>query len=198
MGPDGAIEDAHVVLRFYAWWEHPLYLAARAAGRPWGFRIGDEAERDMRIEAVASRECWLSPGRDATDIAFHTAHPSLWGFEERADIICSSDVDARALLAALMKRNLPGVTRPEDLAGYLAQAERYQAPFSLGPFPRSLFGPVHEELQRMGVATFVSREPSAGPDLVRLEIGDSIVIVAEDFILDVPEFEHRPEWFQPP
>ena len=33
--PDGW--TAEVVVRFYPWWEHPLYVAARDRGDNWGF-----------------------------------------------------------------------------------------------------------------------------------------------------------------
>jgi hypothetical protein len=30
-----------------------------------------------------------------------------------------------------------------------------------------------------------------------MSIDENVIIVAEDFLLDVPQFEHRPEWFRP-
>jgi hypothetical protein len=30
-----------------------------------------------------------------------------------------------------------------------------------------------------------------------LTVDDNVLIVARDFDVDVPEFEHRPEWFVP-
>lgn len=196
IGPDGRLEDAHVVLRLYAWWEHPLYLAAVAEGRSWGIHAGDDAQREMRIEAVAPRKAELRPGRDATDLVFSTQHPSLWEYEEHADIICNSDLDVEALLDALMRRNLPHVGR-RALADYLSAAARYRAPYSLGSLPRSLFVLVQDELRRMGVETLASYEPKARAPLVRMTLDPSVEIVAEDFIVDVPEFVHRPEWFRP-
>ena len=49
----------------------------------------------------------------------------------------------------------------------------------------------------MGVELFLPRAPVARPGLVLFAADESIAIVARDFEVELPEFEHRPEWFAP-
>lgn len=48
----------------------------------------------------------------------------------------------------------------------------------------------------MGVDVFTPREPAARISPVMLTVDDNVLVVARDFFVDVPEFEHRPEWFE--
>lgn len=188
--------SVRVVVSVYPWWEHPLYIAARASGASWGFKCGDEAARDLVIEAVGPRGCELTGHRSATDLVFLEDHPALWEFEDEAEIFCNSDVDRAALFEAVLKRQLPGVTR-SVLEGHLGNSTPHRAPYSMGCFPYTLFHVVREELGLMAARTHISREPSWKKVPVMLALDDSIVVIADDFFLEVPEFEHRPEWFSP-
>jgi hypothetical protein len=47
---------------------------------------------------------------------------------------------------------------------------------------------------RSGVQSGLTEDPGPGR---RLLIDDDEYIIAEDFEVDVPEFVHEPEWFQP-
>lgn len=192
---DGGPSSARVVLRFYPWWEHPLYREAIAAGTPWGFTSTDEGARDVTITAISPLRCDLRAVASATDIAFHCDHPTLWEFEDEAEVFCNSAFDPRQLLRALDDDGPPGVTT-RHLLDYLDPLPR-APPFSLGRLPRTLFDHVTRHLQRMGVELFLPRAPVARPGLVLFAADDSIAIVARDFEVELPEFEHRPEWFAP-
>jgi hypothetical protein len=72
----------------------------------------------------------------------------------------------------------------------------YRAPYSLGYFPTTLFRVVRTVLDRMGVRTFIAREP-VETALPSLFLCDGDYIIADDFELQVPEFEHKDEWFRP-
>lgn len=48
----------------------------------------------------------------------------------------------------------------------------------------------------MGVSLFLPREPRFEPKLVLFIMDDDDFIVARDFEVDLPEFEHREEWFR--
>jgi hypothetical protein len=189
--------SVRIVVRLYPWWEHPQYIAARASGAAWGFDYGDDAARDLVIEAVRPQVCELTGQRSATDLAFVQEAPELWRFEDEAEIFCNSDVDRTALFDAVIRRKLPGVTS-SVLEGYLSSRTQHRAPYSLGYFPNTLFHVLKEELERMAVRTHLSREPSPRPVPVMMSINDSALVIADDFTVEVPEFKHRPEWFRPP
>lgn len=70
-------------------------------------------------------------------------------------------------------------------------------PFSLARLPWTLFQQVTKHLRSMGVDVFTARVPEAGSSPVMLAVDDNVIIVARDFYVEVPEFEHRPEWFAP-
>lgn len=189
--------SARIVVGVYPWWEHPQYLAARTSGAAWGFNYGNEAVRDLVIEAVRPRVCEVTGQRSAIDLAFLQEDPKLWQFEDEATIFCNSDVDRVALFDAVFQRQLPGVSR-NVLEAYLSSHAHDRAPYCLGYFPYTLFQVLKEELERMRTRTFVPREPSARTAPVMMSIDDSALVIADDFFVEVPEFEHRPEWFCPP
>lgn len=194
--PQDEVATARVVLSLYPWWEHPLYLAALAAGTNWGFDHGDEACREVVVEAIEPLLCELRPRDSAIDMVFHTEHPMLWEFEDTGQIFCNSDFEPRALLKALAERHMPNVDQ-RSLLRYLSPFPLYKAPFSLDRLPFTLFHHVKAELQRMNVRLFIASEPKARPSPIALSIDDGVVMVAKDFFLEVPEFEHRPKWFRP-
>ncbi len=194
IGPD--LATCRYVVRLYPWWEHPLYLQARDAGAPWGFVLEDEATRDVAVVARDPVAFHLSRRESVTDWAFCESHPLLWPFEDAAELFCNSDVDRLELIEAILRRNIPHLTRAR-LSEYIAPVSPHRAPFSLGYFPRSLFLVAREELERMGVRLFIAREPREQERLVLFLIDGEDYIVAHDFDIEVPDFEHRPEWFQP-
>ena len=48
LSPEGG--TAELVVRFYPWWEHPLYMAAQARGDNWGFSSCEGGKRTSRLE----------------------------------------------------------------------------------------------------------------------------------------------------
>ncbi len=193
---NGGPAKAQVVLRFYPWWEHPLYIAARDAGRPWGFTDTEAAARDILIEAVKPLRCDVRQGTSAIDVGFFLEHPVLWEFEQEAQIFCNSDFDPSSLVAALLDAQIPYVDEG-TLLRYLPPIRNRKAPYSLGHFPTTLFRHVEACLRDLGVRLFIPHAPDPPEDLVALSVDDNVMIVAEDFELVVPDFEHRAEWFRP-
>src|SRR3954471_20942948 len=92
-GAGGA--EASVTVRFYPWWEHPLYVAARDAGEPWGFQDTDEGARDVVVKAVGAMAVKLAPDSMVDDWAFSTEHPILWGFAQQAVVYVNGSFDGR-------------------------------------------------------------------------------------------------------
>ncbi len=70
-------------------------------------------------------------------------------------------------------------------------------PFELGSFPASIFPLLHEELVAMGVALFAPTRPEPRPVPTALILDGSDFIIADDFEIELPEWEHRDEWFAP-
>ena len=98
---------------------------------------------------------------------------------------------------AVLARKLPYVTR-DVIYHYIDPIVKYRAPYSLGCFPTSLFRVVREVLLAMGARIFTSEHPIADEEPpVLFLIDDHDHIVADDFELDVPDFEHDDSWFCP-
>jgi hypothetical protein len=190
---DGRPSAARVVVRFYAWWEHPLFLA-READAGWRFTDADAGAREMLVEAEEPLRFEVRAGDSATEMAFYTEHPDLWGYEDQGQIFCNSAFDPEELLGALLQEGLPKVDR-EVLLRYLS-ARPKDPPFCIAGLPCTLFHPVRKHLRRTGVDVFTPREPEARISPVMLKVDDNVLVVARDFHVDVPEFEHRPEWFE--
>jgi hypothetical protein len=88
---------------------------------------------------------------------------------------------------------VPGLDRV-SVHEYLDVNSAERAPYTLGPFPRTVFRLIRDELLAMGVEVFVIHEPREQPLPKLLLIDEEDYIIAEDFQDDVPEFEHREEW----
>jgi hypothetical protein len=120
----------------------------------------------------------------------------LWRFEDQSGIVCNADVEHAAPFNAVMRRKIPLVTR-SVLERYLSSTAHQLAPYSLGYFPYTLFRVVKEELALMAAPVFIAREPMPRSVPVIMTIDDSALVIADDFVVDVPELEHRPEWLRP-
>ena len=83
------------------------------------------------------------------------------------------------------------------LSTYLDVTTSYSAPYSLGYFPSPLFEQVRGILTAMKVPLFIPREPEVRDLGVAFVIDEDDYILASDFELDVPKFEHREEYFDP-
>jgi hypothetical protein len=186
---------SRVTVRFYPWWEHPLYLQARAEGKTWGFCDTERGARDLTAFATNPLECHLSHRSEITDWEFCDDHPEAWRYQDEAEIFCNTDPDIPRLTESVLARNLPFVTRTV-LSAYLPPSQ-WKAPFSLGHFPFTLYNVLHEELERLGVRLHLPRRPVQRQTPVVLLMDGDDYIIADDFELEVPEFEHRSEWFSP-
>ena len=56
---------------------------------------------------------------------------------------------------------------------------------------------MREVLDEHGVLYVADTEPEAAEMPVLFLIDGDDYVIAKDFEVDVPEFEHRPEWFRP-
>jgi len=189
------LREVSLTVRFYPWWEHPSYIAARQAGQPWGFTDSVDGARDVTVRAVHPVAVKLSNHISAIDWALSADHPVLWGFDRDSTIYLNAPVVMCDLIDGLMARNMPFVSR-RDLQRYLDPSAK-PVPSRAVVIPAALHGPVVEELARMEVPAFVPHPPQPRPELLILLFDGEDYVVAGDFLIDVPEFEHRPEWFRP-
>jgi hypothetical protein len=191
---------ASYTVRFYPWWEHPAFLEARDRNEPWGFRDYGEGIRSVTVWAIEPIECSIEgwdEGSDVVDWLFTDDDPTLWDFEPTKSIFLNELPDPRAFIDALRqaRSDIPA----KYLWGISERLRQFRAPMSLGDYPFSLTGLVHEALTELNVPAFMP-EPWHARDLyapIVLFKADNGHIVASDFEVEFPEFEHRPEWFDP-
>ena len=191
----GDRSDVTITVRFYPWWEHPLYLAAREAGESWGFQNTEEGARDVTVKAIQPVAVSLVPDSTVTDWAFCADHPTLWEFAQHSVIYVNGPFDAGVLADRLAARKMPFVQR-EHLFRYLDPGWP-RVPSRGVSLPVQLHKPVLEELAAMDVPVYAPHMSGDPPELVLLLLDGREYVVAEDFLVDVPDFEHEPSWFQP-
>ncbi|HEV7506682.1 MAG TPA: hypothetical protein VGS07_17440 [Thermoanaerobaculia bacterium] len=191
--PEGG--EAEVVVRFYPCWEHPLYKAALSRGERWGFSSACGAGvREVRVKAVRPWVVHLSPRPNVIDWRFEIEHPLLWNFDE-ATLYVNGPYEPRALLDGLSALKLRNVSRA-DLLPHVDLLSRPSTPRAL-KIPTQLLDPALSVFRDLNVPVFAPRtQRRPSPEVVFL-IDEEDYIIADDFEVDVPEFQHEPEWFQP-
>jgi hypothetical protein len=118
----------------------------------------------------------------------------VWQFSEQTVLYVNGRFDVRELIDRMLGLGLPSVTRPD--------LQRYFDP-SMGPvqsrgimLPAPLCDCTVRCLTEMNVTVLPHTKPTPRKLTAFVMNGDDF-IVAEDFLLELPEFEHRPEWFVP-
>lgn len=187
-------EVSSYTVSLYPWWEHPSYVEAITTGKPWGSVQCEDGRKEVTVFPLGLKEFKLTQCDDVIDWSFCESHPLLWPYEDCGEIICNSQPPLDELFGRTCKTL--GVW-PRELYPYLDPLLSYKAPFSLGKLPFTLFGVVEGVLAELGVSFFIPRRPQARTTPILLFIDGSDYIIADDCEIDVPEFEHRPEWFKP-
>lgn len=191
--PEGG--SAEVVVRFYPWWEHPLYVAAQDVGDSWGFSRCEEGMREVTVRAVRPFAARLARRQEVVDWAFTDSHPLLWGYAEQSTIYVNAPFDPEQLVDGLLQMHLPYVSR-EDVLTYVFARDRRVAPQGL-TVPSQLHAPVLAIFERLRVPVFSPRTPNVPRPATVFLLQDGDHIIADDFEVEVPEFQHDPSWFQP-
>lgn len=185
--------NPYLTVRFYPWWEHPQYLEARENNEPWAFADVEEGAREVTIHPRGLVAFAMSRYAEVTDCWFAQSGRYIWPYEPDGQIIVNQPVDLDALAAAVaetLDAPVSEVRRIVDVSPPYAE----KPPFSLR-LPRSVLVAAMEGLDDLGVGYHKSYVPDDEPLPVALVIDDDNWIVAEDFEVDFPDFEHRPEWF---
>jgi hypothetical protein len=185
--------EAEIVVRFYPWWEHPLYIRARDHGGHWAFSSYKSGVREVTVRAIRPWSVRLSARSDVIDWDFAEQHPLLWTYSEQVTIYVNEPFELSALLDELLALKLPNVSRG-DLLQHVA-VESGSVPRGL-TIPAELYDPTLRVFRKLGVATFAPHAPRAPKPGVVFLLDDSDYIIADDFEIDVPEFIHEPSWFQ--
>ncbi len=194
--------DSYFTVEFYPWWEHPRYLEAVAENKKWKVANAGEGRCLVTVHPKDVIKFQLSQQSDVIDWDFTQEHPLLWQYERQGTITCNQamTLEQWIQIAASAKNRLTGYNREADVAGYaVQQVHRYghTGSFSLGQFPNTLFQIICGVLDEYGYRYYVPYLPKpVDPPVLFLIDGDDY-IVARDFEVDVPDFIHKPEWFQP-
>lgn len=186
---------AQLVVRFYAWWEHPKYVAAVERGETWGFSDYEAGKRDVTVRAIRPWTFRLSHTQQIDDWCFAETHPLLWEFAARSTIFANGPFDRSAFFDGLMALALPHVSEAA-LRNHIQLPDSRQAPLGL-TMPAQLYEPVLAVLRQLGVPVFSPGSPATPNAAVVFLFGEGDYIIADDFEVDAPAFVHRPEWFQP-
>ncbi len=207
---DGEIKllDAHyeddklevkIVTRFYPWMEHPLFRKAVENKEPWGFTDYSEGERDMPIYAVNPVKLEMDGCVGAEDIWFIEDDPSLWPYQNAGSVFINSPLDVSALIDCLAANEEVSGKR-SDIERLIGHCCAYDPPFKLSYLPFAAFNAALDELDRLEVEYYpkgkLTEKWQWGKPHAILEL-TGLTCIAQDFMLDVPEFEHRDEWFKP-
>jgi len=147
------------------------------------------------VKAIGPVAVNLAPDSMVIDWEFSTEHPRLWELCEHAVIYINGPFDVRELTDRLVARKMPFVQRAH-LFRYLDPEWSPVASRGVS-LPTQLQGPVLEELAAMEVPVFVPRAGGNPPELVLFLLDGREYVVAQDFLVDVPEFIHEPTWFRP-
>lgn len=194
--------DGFFAVSLYPWWEHPLYLEAREEGINWGVCGSAEGASEVTVYPHDVIKFQISRQTEVIYWDFTQEHPLLWQYEGQGTIVCHQalTLEQWIQIAALAKDRLTGYNHGGDVAGYaVSQVHRFghTGSFSLGQFPATLFHVLRPVLDNQGVRYFAPFEPKPADVPVLFLIDDEDYIIAEDFEVEVPEFAHKPEWFQP-
>jgi hypothetical protein len=194
--------EAFLAIRYYPWWQHPLYRQAVEKGESWGFDLPDEAYKEVRIYPLDLLEIRLRAGADYTNVCFTQTHPLLWAFEQEGQLFCNEPTDL-ANLGHWVLTQVAGewAERAEEYlhSGFFSDGARElgkNQSFSLR-LPRTVHVIVRERLTVLGKEHFVAREPPEQPAPWMFHVDDENYLIADDFEVAMPEFEYRDEWFKP-
>jgi hypothetical protein len=201
--------ESHYSVRFYPWLEHPAFLDLADSGE-WQAHWPTEAAKVVTVYPVGLIEAYVRDRAEVTELEFvDSPHPFLWEFETEENILCRDPLPPGALteLPSMIAAVLPYDADPESLSSLLNPlrwsnprfAESGRGGFSLGRFPTSVVGAVRSVLDELAVG-YLEQEPLIPSETlpVMLLIDGEDYLIAQDLEVDMPEFEHNPDWVTSP
>lgn len=194
--------DGFFAVSLYPWWEHPQYLEARAENKNWGFHGGSEGILEVTVYPKEVIKFQISRQTEVIDWDFTQEHPLLWQYEAQGTITCNQTLTLEQWMdiAARVEGELTGYNRESEVANLaVRQVQKFghTGSFSLGQFPYTLFNVLCQVSDEQDINYYVPFQAKATMLPVLFLIDGDDYIIADDFEVDVPEFVHKPEWFQP-
>ena len=199
--PDG---EASYALRFYPWWEHPLYLEAERAGLHGKFVDQHSGQIIVTVYPQNIYEVHLTQFAGVIEEWWFTDdHPLLWKHHEDRQILCTSRLTEEQLQTIFDMLHQAVGRYGHRYRWFQGDTSDLQAwaltgAFSLGYFPLPVFLQLSALLDSWG-ATYLGSglpKPTVSAPPVALIVDDENYIIASDFVIDIPPIEHRPEWFK--
>ncbi|MDX6408210.1 MAG: hypothetical protein QOE13_1281 [Gaiellaceae bacterium] len=193
--------ESHYAVRFYPWWEHPAF----EPGSTWSTQFPDEAERTVTVYPRGLLEAHLQKDDEVVDWSFvDTPDSRLWAYESGLHVTCQRpmSLETLALLPGSIAKAASYLVDPARITDLVAplrwdDPRRVEDPggFKLGRFPVSLSVAVRSALDEAGAQWFeVPEQLVESPLPVLLLIDEEDYLVATDFEVDVPEFDHEEGW----
>src|SRR4051812_3367421 len=91
-------DEASYSVRFYPWWEHPLYHEAKSKNKPWAFGDFTEGKVTVTVFAHHVHTFHLSPtDGEVIDWLFTDDHPLLWDHYPSYQVLCTTPLTSDQL-----------------------------------------------------------------------------------------------------
>lgn len=168
----------------------------------WKFvEVPEEAYKSVTVYGTSVFEANLSRRFDVEAWSFTQNNSLLWKYEASSEIICNEPIGLEQWLEVVDHvRTELKLLDSEDI-GQFVSIDRIReyggcTSFSLGTLPLTLFFAIEAQLVARGFDFYAPRKPEKRELPVLFLIDGEDYIVAADFEIDVPEFEHRDEWLQ--
>lgn len=198
--------DSHYAVRFYPWWENPAYRELVESGVGWRGAWPDKAAKVVTVYPVGLVQACVRETPGVIDWVFvEPPDPLLWEYETKEHVLCKSGlppgtlIDLPSMIAGALHYHADLASLSSLLSplqwGDPRVAESERGGFSLGRFPASVVGAVRSVLDDLGVEYFDEAVEARSETLpVALLIDGTDYLIAEDFEVDVPHFQHKPDW----
>lgn len=190
---------ARYSILLYPYWEHPKLLEALRQGWRWNVSAPPEARRTVTVIAQGVHSLEFTDCPSTEEWAFYEEHPLIWDYEDTGQVVLNGPLNYStcAQMVEAVAQELGWPTTEKDVWGVIQEenVRRFgeSPPFSLGRLPRPVFSLLREELERRGVP-FVAYGDPKPKQIPVVFVMDQGHVVADDFEVDVPVWEHRDEW----
>ncbi|MGJ4789526.1 hypothetical protein [Leptospira koniambonensis] len=174
--------DSFVKIDFFPWWENPKYHYAVSENLNW--RAKNSRKITMTIKPIGLIKFSFEPRCLATDISFLLDDPLLWEYYDKTQLFINEQFDYLELRQKLILR-YPIIEN--CINNYLPMNARHNPPYCLGDYPTHIYNYLVEILTEMKVSIFPKNTVSFQSNLKLVYIDEANYIIADDFIIDVPE-----------
>lgn len=187
-------DEPFLKISFYAWWEHPKYIEALEKNKKWAFSLEDDSSKEMVIYPKDIMEFKVTSQEEVIDIDFPDSHPALWKYQDQGTIFINSKIEWENIVAGI-KEHLNQYFQWKDIYGVLDPRSTHTPPYAVTQIPAEIFERVVNNLEINQVKYHISHKPAI-PTIAKIfVINGEDYIIAKDFDIVVPDFEHRAAWY---